>query len=118
MQTFPNRIHHRDVGNCKPREALTDHLLDSEIVFGDETTVQVLKESGRAAQTLSCFGPIRQHFALKRHLLRALLCRKQLAARFVAWRDSPKSPKIRPTRSEGRFPAVFSPQSRQVDGAH
>ncbi|HEY4298013.1 MAG TPA: IS6 family transposase, partial [Paraburkholderia sp.] len=36
---------------------------------------------------LSCFGPIRQHFALKRHLLRAELYRKQLAARFVAWRE-------------------------------
>jgi hypothetical protein len=36
---------------------------------------------------LSCFGPLRQHFALKRHLLRASLFRKQLAARFVAWRD-------------------------------
>jgi putative transposase len=32
-------------------------------------------------------GPIRQHFALKRHLLRASLYRKQLAARFVAWRE-------------------------------
>jgi transposase len=32
---------------------LRDHLLDSEIVFGDETTVQVLKEPGRAAQTKS-----------------------------------------------------------------
>jgi putative transposase len=29
----------------------------------------------------------RQHFALKRHLLRASLYRKQLAARFVAWRE-------------------------------
>ena len=35
---------------------------------------------------LSCFGPIRQQFALKRHLLRASLYRKQLAARFEAWR--------------------------------
>jgi transposase len=32
---------------------LRDHLLDSEIVFADETTVQVLKEPGRAAQTKS-----------------------------------------------------------------
>jgi transposase len=32
---------------------LRDHLLDSEIVFGDETTVQVLKEPGRAPQTKS-----------------------------------------------------------------
>jgi len=30
-------------------------------------------------------GMIRQHFALKRHLLRASLYRKQLAARFDAW---------------------------------
>jgi len=30
---------------------------------------------------------IRQHFALKRRLLRASLYRKQLAARFVAWRE-------------------------------
>ncbi len=36
---------------------------------------------------LSSFGPIRQHFALKRHLLRASLYRKHLAARFVAWRE-------------------------------
>jgi len=30
-----------------------DHLLDSPIVFGDETTVQVRKEPGRAAQVKS-----------------------------------------------------------------
>jgi len=32
---------------------MRDHLLDSEIVFGDETTVHVLKEPGRAPQTKS-----------------------------------------------------------------
>src|SRR5450830_565004 len=32
---------------------LRDHLLESDIVFGDETTVQVLKEPGRAAQSKS-----------------------------------------------------------------
>jgi transposase len=32
---------------------MRDHLLDSEIVFADETTVQVLKEPGRAPQTKS-----------------------------------------------------------------
>jgi putative transposase len=41
----------------------------------------------RTQKFLSCFGPIRQYFALKRHLLRASLFRKQLAARFVAWRE-------------------------------
>jgi transposase len=32
---------------------LRDHLLDSDLVYGDETVVQVLKEPGRAAQTKS-----------------------------------------------------------------
>lgn len=32
---------------------LRDHLLDSELVFGDETVIQVLKEPGRAAQSKS-----------------------------------------------------------------
>ncbi len=39
----------------------------------------------RTQKFLSCFGLIRRHFALKRHLLPAELYRKQLAARFVAW---------------------------------
>jgi putative transposase len=34
---------------------------------------------------LWCFGLIRQHFALKRHLLHVSLYRKQPAARSVAW---------------------------------
>jgi hypothetical protein len=45
------------------------------------------RDSKRTQKFLSCFGPIRQHFALKRHLLCASLYRKQLAARFVAWCD-------------------------------
>ena len=32
---------------------MRDHLLDSPLVYGDETTVQVLKEPGRAAQAKS-----------------------------------------------------------------
>ncbi|WP_024906117.1 IS6 family transposase [Robbsia andropogonis] len=35
---------------------------------------------------LSCFGPIRQHFALKRHQLCASVYRSQLAEQFEAWR--------------------------------
>ncbi|HDR8948694.1 MULTISPECIES: IS6 family transposase [Burkholderia] len=42
---------------------------------------------GRTQTFLSCFGPIRQHFALKRHVLRASLYRKQIAIRFEAWRQ-------------------------------
>src|SRR5579859_102453 len=43
------------------------------------------RDPERTQAFLSNFGPIRQHFALKRHLLRASLYRKQLAARFAAW---------------------------------
>jgi putative transposase len=39
----------------------------------------------RTQAFLSCFGPIRQHFALKRHLLRASRYCEQLVARFEAW---------------------------------
>jgi putative transposase len=45
------------------------------------------RDPKRTQAFLSNFGPIRQHFALKRHLLRASLYRKQLAARFVAWHE-------------------------------
>ncbi|VTU45972.1 hypothetical protein E5P2_00439 (plasmid) [Variovorax sp. PBL-E5] len=38
----------------------------------------------RSQNFLSSFGSIHQHFALKHHLLRASLYRKQLAARFDA----------------------------------
>ena len=39
----------------------------------------------RAQAFLSSFGPFRKHFALKRHLLRASLYRKQLGNRFASW---------------------------------
>jgi len=45
------------------------------------------RDPKRTQEFLSCFGPIRRHFALKRHLLRASLYRKQLAARFADWRE-------------------------------
>jgi len=32
---------------------MRDHLLDADVLYGDETTVQVLKEPGRAAQSKS-----------------------------------------------------------------
>ena len=40
----------------------------------------------RTQAFLSSFGPIRQHFAIKRHLPCASRYRKQLAARFDLWR--------------------------------
>ena len=52
-----------------------------------ERRMRGFRDSKRTQKLLSCFGPIRQHFALMRHLLRASLYRKQLAARFVAWRE-------------------------------
>jgi putative transposase len=52
-----------------------------------ERRMHGFRDRKRTQQFLSCFGPIRRHFALKRHLLSASLYRKQLAARFVAWRE-------------------------------
>ncbi|KXU82497.1 transposase [Paraburkholderia monticola] len=52
-----------------------------------ERRMRGFRDPKRTQEFLSCFGPIRQHFALKWHLLSASLYRKQLAARFVAWRE-------------------------------
>lgn len=47
--------------------------------------MQGFRECKRMQAFLSSFGPIRQHFAPKRHLLRASLYRKQLGERFAEW---------------------------------
>jgi putative transposase len=52
-----------------------------------ERRMRGFRDPKRTQKLLSCFEPIRQHFALKRHLLHASLFRKRLAARFVAWRE-------------------------------
>ncbi|PRX92093.1 hypothetical protein B0G73_13655 [Paraburkholderia sp. BL25I1N1] len=46
-----------------------------------------LRDCKRTQALLSCFGPIRQHFALERHLLPASLYRKHPAVRLAAWRE-------------------------------
>lgn len=51
-----------------------------------ERRMRGFRSPERTQSFLCSFGPIRQHFALKRHLLRASLYRKQLAARFESWR--------------------------------
>src|SRR6202051_548184 len=50
-----------------------------------ERRMRGFRDPERTQAFLSSFGPIRQHFALKRHLLRALLYRKQLGERFATW---------------------------------
>lgn len=52
-----------------------------------ERRMRGFRDPERTQVFLSSFGPIRQHFALKRHLLRAALYRKHLAARFASWRE-------------------------------
>ncbi|MDR6450182.1 UNVERIFIED_ORG: hypothetical protein ABIC54_006625 [Burkholderia sp. 1263] len=42
------------------------------------------RDPERTQDFLSSFDPLRQHFARKRHLLRATRYRKQFAARFAA----------------------------------
>jgi putative transposase len=50
-----------------------------------EGRMRGFRDPDRTQAFLSSFGPIRQHVALKRHLLRASHYRKQLVARFSAW---------------------------------
>ncbi len=50
-----------------------------------ERRIRGFRDPQRTQAFLSRFGPIRQHFALKRHLISASLYRKQLATRFAAW---------------------------------
>jgi putative transposase len=50
-----------------------------------ERRLRGFRDPKRTQAFLSNFGPIRQHFAIKRHLLRASLYRKQLTQRFEAW---------------------------------
>jgi putative transposase len=52
-----------------------------------ERRMRGFRDPKRTRAFLSSFGLIRQHFALQRHLLRAAVYRKQLEARFVAWRE-------------------------------
>ncbi|MFM0632176.1 IS6 family transposase [Paraburkholderia xenovorans] len=61
-----------------------------------ERRMRGFRDPERTQTFLSSFGPIRQHFALKRHLLRASLYRKQLAARFAAWRRFTETTQVPP----------------------
>ena len=51
-----------------------------------ERRMRGFRDPKRTQAFLSNFGPIRQHFALKRHRLCASAYRRQLAARFESWR--------------------------------
>ena len=63
-------------------------------------------------------GTVRHHFALKWHLLRASLYRKQLAARFVAWRKFAELAQNPSTAFRSVvIPAAVPPYSRQVENA-
>jgi len=50
-----------------------------------ERRLRGFRDPKRAQAFLSNFAPIRQHLAIKRHLLRASLYRKQITQRFEAW---------------------------------
>jgi putative transposase len=48
-------------------------------------SLKTISVSGRPQTFLSSFGPIRQHFAIKRNQLGAVRYRTQLASRFAIW---------------------------------
>ncbi|MXN76921.1 IS6 family transposase [Burkholderia sp. 4701] len=51
-----------------------------------ERRMRGFRDPKRTQNFLSSFGAIRQHFALRRYLLRATVYRRQLAVRFESWR--------------------------------
>ncbi|AQV94072.1 hypothetical protein BJN34_09230 [Cupriavidus necator] len=55
---------------------------------------------GQSNRPIACARPHEQHFALKRHLLRASLYRKHLAADSLPGTNSLKWPKIRQLPSD------------------
>jgi putative transposase len=77
------RLNNRAENSHQPSRERERHIPQGDFLRG----VRGFRNPKRTQAFLSCFGPIRQHFALKRHLLRASLYRKQLAVRFVAWRQ-------------------------------
>ncbi|MGF6971966.1 hypothetical protein QFZ94_000393 [Paraburkholderia sp. JPY465] len=64
------------------RDILRDYLANVTV---PERRMRGFRLPERTQAFLSNFGPIRQHFALKRHRLRASRYRQQLALRFAAW---------------------------------
>jgi putative transposase len=76
-----------------------------------ERRMRGFRDPERMQIFLSGFAPIRQHFVLKRHLLRASLDRKQLAARFADWHVSQRPPTFRPFSEQ---PGVFSAIAAQT----
>ncbi len=75
------RINYRAGNSHQPTRERERCIRQGDFLRG----VRGFRDPGRTKAFLSCFGPIRQHFALKRDLLRASLHRKQFAARFAAW---------------------------------
>ncbi len=67
-----------------------------------EQRMRELRDPACSRAFLASFGLIRQHFALKRHLLRASPYRQHLAVRFSAWRELAEAPRIRLPHETGR----------------
>jgi putative transposase len=52
-----------------------------------ERHMQQFKSSGHAQRFLSAYGPIAQHFRLRRHLLSASKYRQEMRNRFESWAE-------------------------------
>jgi len=70
-----------------------------------ERRMRAFRDTERMQSFLSSFGTIRQHSALKRHLLRASLYRTQLGERF-AWHRFTELAQIHLFSRQGRVPCV------------
>lgn len=80
-----------------------------------ERPMRGFRDWKRTRACLSSFGPIRQHFALNRHLLRAPVYRKHLAARFAAWHQFTEVTQNPSTAFRAVvMPATVSPRTQKL----
>jgi hypothetical protein len=74
-----------------------------------ERRMRGFRDPKRTQKFLSCFGPIGQHFALKRHLLRVAIPQNSSLSALPHGMFSPNSPKIRhPSQQTNVFGSIVS----------
>jgi putative transposase len=56
--------------------------------------MQGLKSAGYAQRFLSAYGPIAQHFRLRRHMLSASEYRQEMRKRFESWAEMTRMERV------------------------
>jgi hypothetical protein len=104
------RVNNRAENSHQPTRERERRIPQGDFLRG----VRGFRDTELTQAFLSSYGPIRQHFTLKRHLLRASLYRKQLGERFATCIVSPSLAKIRPVFEAKAVYRTTAPQRVNV----